>query len=59
MAIQPRMTRRHFEFIADVVANIPDEDTRDYVAHEFVRRLVATNANFDRERFLKASKVNT
>lgn len=46
------MQRRHYEFIANAVANLP-EDIRFVVAQEFATQLEEFS-NFNKERFLKA-----
>ncbi len=53
------MTRKDFELIARVLKDIIQTDTRhlEYIAAEFADALKSTNANFDRERFLKACGV--
>jgi hypothetical protein len=48
------MTRKDFQLIADVVANIDDSATRDAVALNFGVKLRRTNDRFDMQRFIKA-----
>ena len=49
-----RLERRHFAFIADVVAQIDDPTTRKIVAELFTKKLASTNAQFNASRFLAA-----
>lgn len=57
-----KMTRAHFELIAETVANMPtmlDRDSRVTVTFEDIVReladmLASTNGMFDRQRFLNA-----
>lgn len=58
------MTRKHFELIARALAsaleNAPTRDQREGVrraAYEIAEALQTTNANFDHDRFLAATKV--
>lgn len=58
------LERRHFEFIAEVIATTCDKfdisiryDQRRIVANEFADRLADTNSNFDRHRFLVACGI--
>lgn len=57
---RPTMQRRHFCFIAEVIAkelfDLSDED-RAIVALAFANNLKATNGQFKRERFLAACIV--
>lgn len=50
------MTRQHFQFIAEVIAQLDDHDElfREQVATSFANALKRTNPRFNRERFLKA-----
>jgi hypothetical protein len=48
-----RMTRQHFVFIAETVANIPSPLVRYLVACMFADKLAATNHRFERERFMR------
>jgi hypothetical protein len=50
------MTRRHFCFIAEVIASLPD---REEAARAFADQLAQTNVRFDRERFLVACGVKS
>jgi hypothetical protein len=51
----PTMTRQHFAFIASVIANLPlNEGEKLSVTLRFAYELSATNARFDRERFISA-----
>jgi hypothetical protein len=45
------MTKRHFELIADTIAELPERE-RLSVAHVFARKLATTNAYFNRELFI-------
>jgi hypothetical protein len=51
----PTMTRQHFAFIASVIASLPSNQLSkgDMIAL-FANELGATNARFDRERFIQA-----
>ena len=54
------MTRKDFELIARVLKNsdeVLDDYAREALADMFTAELVATNPNFDRDRFLKACGV--
>ena len=53
MQTKPNLERRHFQRIADVIAELPD-DQREQVAAHFARRLTADNAGFKEGRFLEA-----
>jgi len=48
------MSRKDFQMIATIVANICNEDTRKSVAMDFAHGLQATNPRFDVARFVKA-----
>tara|TARA_R110002110_G_scaffold309757_1_gene523173 strand:+ start:1144 stop:1347 length:204 start_codon:yes stop_codon:yes gene_type:complete len=48
------MTRKDFQLIADVVANIDDSATRDAVALNFGVKLRRTNDRFNMQRFITA-----
>ena len=50
-----KMTRQHFQFIAEVIAQLDDHDElfREQVATLFANALKRTNPRFNRERFLK------
>ena len=50
----PTMSRAHFQFIADVIKEMPDNERKD-VAERFGNKLVLTNPRFKRDRFLSAS----
>ena len=55
-ALAVNMTRQHFQHIADGIKSAPvDEATRQVLANHFATHLSGTNANFNRDRFLKAS----
>lgn len=56
------MTRKDFELIAAVIRDARLErplyrPAWDYIAKDFARELRGTNANFDRDRFLRAAGV--
>ena len=53
-----KMTRQHFEMIADVVSAIENPDIRKTTALNFTVKLHECNINFDTCRFLKACQVN-
>lgn len=53
------MTRKHFEMIAAVVAEIKDTDDREATAARFAFLLPSYNANFNRERFFEACGVGS
>ena len=48
------LTRQHFQFIADVVKTIEDDNDRPALAMTFVQRLQQTNPNFKPGHFIKA-----
>jgi hypothetical protein len=50
----PNMTRKHYQFIAEVIAEIDHETSRHYAAHIFADHLAKTNSGFDVDRFLNA-----
>lgn len=52
----PTMTREHFEYIADIIANELQGSmySRRYVAQVFAENLTATNHNFDFAKFIAA-----
>lgn len=52
-----RMQRRHFELIAEVIAKELDGEVHRLCAQAFAQDLKATNAQFNRERFLRACGV--
>jgi hypothetical protein len=52
------MQRRHFELIAETIAELPANGNQRYVvAHQFARKLRATNPQFNEARFLRACGV--
>jgi hypothetical protein len=53
------MTKQHYEFIADVLANLDIlcDETHEYVIKEFADALQATNSQFNREQFIAACLV--
>jgi hypothetical protein len=46
-----KLTKQHFELIADTIAELPERE-RLSVAHVFARKLATTNAYFNRELFI-------
>ena len=48
------LTRQHFQFIADVVKTIEDDNDRQAIAMTFVHKLQQTNPNFKHAHFIKA-----
>jgi len=50
------MTRKDFEIVAAIIADLDDDGIREHVANHFARKLAATNPRFDVSRFLKACK---
>lgn len=53
---QAKMTRVHFQFIADVVASLPDEPARETVINRFAQSLKSTNPAFQTGRFIDACR---
>lgn len=51
------MTKKDFELIARIVAEIPDAGYRADTAIHFADALTKTNPRFNRSRFLSACKV--
>ena len=49
-----RMTRQHFQFIADVVKTIEGKAERQSIAMTFVHKLQQTYPNFKHAHFIKA-----
>jgi hypothetical protein len=57
-----KMTRQHFQFIADIISRMPDVNagyvvTRESVALAFARELHRTNSQFRESTFMEACKV--
>lgn len=57
-----KMTRQHFQFIADIIRNMPDVNagynvTRESVANAFAKELRYTNPKFRESTFLEACEV--
>ncbi len=63
----PTLNRRHFQFIADIIAELPDDrgrlldmrtnrpaNLREIVAKHFTIELDKANAHFNSERFMQA-----
>jgi hypothetical protein len=44
--------RKHYELIADIISEIPDEKVREDVAKRFANGLAGTNGLFKAERFI-------
>ena len=44
-------TRRHFEFVANLIGEISDDDSRDEVTHDTCIRFKAAFDRFDEKRF--------
>ena len=54
---EAKMTRQHFQFIADVIASLELMRTnKDLVARKFAIALESTNTGFKAETFMKAYK---
>jgi len=53
-----KMTRQHFEMIAEVTSAIENPDERKRTALNFTVKLHESNVNFDTCRFLQACDVN-
>ena len=53
-----KLQRRHFEFISDVIASLPNDNVGNimkyYITQRFVMELKATNPQFNEEKFIKA-----
>lgn len=56
-AKQAKMTRVHFQFIADTIKEIENNKTRREVALLFSRRLRLTNARFKADLFEVACNI--
>jgi hypothetical protein len=55
--VMATMSRQHFQFIADTLANLSlalDEEDYDWIVWQFADELENTNERFDREKFIKA-----
>ena len=54
---EAKMTRQHFQFIADVIASLELMRTnKDLVARKFAIALESTNPGFKADAFMKAYK---
>lgn len=53
-----KMTRQHFQFLADFVSEEQDQEQREKLARRMARRLEHTNSRFDEYRFIKACGVD-
>ena len=51
------MTRKHFQAIADTIAEIENTFERENVALKFAKMLPQFNGMFDRQKFLEACGV--
>jgi len=51
------LSRRHYQVIADCIRQRFSADVRDGVARVFAKYMSETQANFNKERFLKACAV--
>ncbi len=54
--MQPLFQHRHYKRIAEIITACPDITIRSDIARLFADGLQGTNPNFDRERFLSASR---
>lgn len=50
-----KLSRQHFQMIANVVSTIDNPYTRAMVAEQFADRLGETNPRFDADKFLLAA----
>lgn len=50
------LQHRHFAFIADTIAALPDADERARMTAHFGDACARTNSRFDRSRFVTACK---
>ncbi len=56
MKAPPSMQRRHFQYIAEIIASSGQPaETRLWWAKRFAGALRATNSGFDTDRFLQAA----
>ena len=53
----PDLTKRHFEFIAGVIANVSDPLRRVEMAIHFADECRKTNKQFSYDRFIHACKL--
>ena len=54
---EAKMSRQHFQFIADVIASLSlMKSNKDHVASKFATALESTNPGFKADTFLKAYK---
>jgi hypothetical protein len=51
------MTRKDFQLVADVIAQLPSKFDRTVLSVRFAEALANTNDRFDRERFIDACKA--
>ena len=67
MSIHPNMTRRHFNLLAEIIADLPADnarlmnmktnrpvDVRRLVAEHFISHFAPTNKHFKEDMFLEA-----
>lgn len=52
------MSRKHFEMIANIVKDIPDEQIRKETAEKFASELRSLNANFNKHKFMIACNAD-
>ena len=52
-------TRKHFQQVADLIKEIPDEKKRSDLAHHHAAIFAEQNPRFDRNRFFKAANVTS
>jgi hypothetical protein len=62
MPIVPSMQKRHFEYIAQIIANMPDHapslrTQKESTARAFADACAATNSKFDYAHFLRACGI--
>ena len=56
---EAKMSRQHFQFIADVIASLElMKSNKDVVASKFAIALESTNPGFKRDKFIKATKAS-
>ena len=54
---EAKMSRQHFQFIADVIASLELQRTqKELVARKFATALASTNPGFKADTFMKAYK---
>lgn len=50
----PTMQRRHYDYVAAIIAAIPCDVERHFTTEHFADHLARTNPDFDRARFVRA-----